>query len=178
MAGVRRSPVVHHASSDLYFLAATARLRADLVCVAAMRRSCGRAGASSEKGKQEVSSDQTIGDASARGVQDPEREHEPPPRPLESSYESTTDALDLFLREVGRRQLLKDVLPALGCDRGARRRRARHRGKHRIETLIVLAARTRRPQPSPPVPPTAGAGSGTAPAPEPPDRSTEEAPPS
>jgi RNA polymerase primary sigma factor len=53
-----------------------------------------------------VSSDQTIGDASARGVQDPEREHEPSPRPLQSSYESTSDPLELFLREVGRRPLL------------------------------------------------------------------------
>jgi RNA polymerase primary sigma factor len=51
-----------------------------------------------------VSSDQTIGDASARGVEDPERESSP--RPLQSSYESTTDALELFLREVGRRPLL------------------------------------------------------------------------
>jgi RNA polymerase primary sigma factor len=39
-------------------------------------------------------------------VQGPEREHEPPPRPLPSSYESSTDALNLFLREVGRRPLL------------------------------------------------------------------------
>ena len=38
-------------------------------------------------------------------VQDREREHEPP-RPLQSSYESTTDALKLFLREVGRHPLL------------------------------------------------------------------------
>jgi RNA polymerase primary sigma factor len=53
-----------------------------------------------------VSSDQTIGDASARGVQDPEREHEPSPRPLHSSDESTSDPLELFLREVGRRPLL------------------------------------------------------------------------
>jgi RNA polymerase primary sigma factor len=53
-----------------------------------------------------VSSDQTIGDASARGVQDPERERESPLRPLQSSYGSTTDALSLFLREVGRHPLL------------------------------------------------------------------------
>jgi RNA polymerase primary sigma factor len=53
-----------------------------------------------------VSSDQTNPDASARGVQDPEREGESPPRPLQSSYGSTTDALSLFLREVGRRPLL------------------------------------------------------------------------
>jgi RNA polymerase primary sigma factor len=39
-------------------------------------------------------------------VQDPEREQEPPPRPLQSSYESTTDPLNLFLREVGRHPLL------------------------------------------------------------------------
>ena len=63
-------------------------------------------GASSEKGKQEVSSDQTNRDASARGVQDPERDRESPLRPLQSSYESTTDALKLFLREVGRHPLL------------------------------------------------------------------------
>jgi RNA polymerase primary sigma factor len=54
-----------------------------------------------------VSSDQTNRDASARGgVQDPERERESPLRPLQSSYESTTDALKLFLREVGRHPLL------------------------------------------------------------------------
>jgi RNA polymerase primary sigma factor len=53
-----------------------------------------------------VSSDQTIGEASARVVQGPEREHESWPRPLQSSYESTSDPLDLFLREVGRRPLL------------------------------------------------------------------------
>ena len=35
-----------------------------------------------------------------------DREHERPSRPLQSSYESTTDALNLFLREVGRRPLL------------------------------------------------------------------------
>jgi RNA polymerase primary sigma factor len=51
-----------------------------------------------------VSSDQTIGNASVRGVQDPERESSP--RPLQGSYESTTDALKLFLCEVGRRPLL------------------------------------------------------------------------
>jgi RNA polymerase primary sigma factor len=39
-------------------------------------------------------------------VQDPEREQEPPPRPLQSSDESTTQPLNLFLREVGRRPLL------------------------------------------------------------------------
>ena len=39
-------------------------------------------------------------------VQDPERGHATPPRPLQSSYESTTDALNLFLREVGRHPLL------------------------------------------------------------------------
>ena len=65
-----------------------------------------RAGASSEKGKQEVSSDQTIGEPSARGVQDPERGRESSPRPLQGSYESTTDPLSVFLREVGRHPLL------------------------------------------------------------------------
>jgi len=35
-----------------------------------------------------------------------QRERESPPRPLQGSYESTTDALDLFLREVGRHPLL------------------------------------------------------------------------
>jgi RNA polymerase primary sigma factor len=53
-----------------------------------------------------VSSDQTNRDASARGVQDAERERESPLRPLQSSYGSTTDALSLFLREVGRHPLL------------------------------------------------------------------------
>jgi RNA polymerase primary sigma factor len=53
-----------------------------------------------------VSSDQTNRDASARGVQDPERDRESPLRPLQSSYESTIDALKLFLREVGRHPLL------------------------------------------------------------------------
>jgi RNA polymerase primary sigma factor len=65
-----------------------------------------RAGASSEKGKQVVSSDQTIGEPSARGVRDPERERESSPRPLQGSYESTTDPLSVFLREVGRHPLL------------------------------------------------------------------------
>jgi RNA polymerase primary sigma factor len=53
--------------------------------------------------------DQTIGGASARGVRDPERERESRLRPLQSSYGSTTDALSLFLREVGRRPLLTPV---------------------------------------------------------------------
>jgi RNA polymerase primary sigma factor len=53
-----------------------------------------------------VSSDQTNRDASARGVQDRERDRESPLRPLQGSYESTTDALKLFLREVGRHPLL------------------------------------------------------------------------
>ncbi len=39
-------------------------------------------------------------------VQGPERERESPPRPLQGSDESTTDALNLFLREVGRHPLL------------------------------------------------------------------------
>jgi RNA polymerase primary sigma factor len=56
-----------------------------------------------------VSLDQTIGGASARGVRDPERERESRLRPLQSSYGSTTDALSLFLREVGRRPLLTPV---------------------------------------------------------------------
>jgi RNA polymerase primary sigma factor len=53
-----------------------------------------------------VSSDQTIGEPSARGVRDPERERESSPRPLQGSYESTTDPLSVFLREVGRHPLL------------------------------------------------------------------------
>ena len=53
-----------------------------------------------------MSSDQTNRDASAKGVQDPERDRESPLRPLQSSYESSTDALKLFLREVGRHPLL------------------------------------------------------------------------
>jgi RNA polymerase primary sigma factor len=46
------------------------------------------------------------GELERRGIEVlQDREHEPP-RPLQSSYESTTDALKLFLREVGRRPLL------------------------------------------------------------------------
>jgi RNA polymerase primary sigma factor len=42
-------------------------------------------------------------------VEEPEKEREkepPPPPPLQTSYETTTDALQLFLREAGRHQLL------------------------------------------------------------------------
>jgi RNA polymerase primary sigma factor len=39
-------------------------------------------------------------------VQEPEKEEAPPPPPLQTSYETTTDALQLFLREAGRHQLL------------------------------------------------------------------------
>jgi RNA polymerase primary sigma factor len=65
------------------------------------RRLPARAEAAAEKGKQEVSSDQTNSDA--------------------SSYESTTDALNLFLREVGRRPLLtaaQEVALAKRLERG------------------------------------------------------------
>jgi RNA polymerase primary sigma factor len=45
-----------------------------------------------------------------RGIdvyEEPEREKEPtPPPPLQTSYETTTDALQLFLREAGRHPLL------------------------------------------------------------------------
>jgi RNA polymerase primary sigma factor len=62
-----------------------------------------------------------IGDASASGVQDPDRERESPLRPLQRSYESTTDALSLFLREVGRHPLLtpaQEVALAKRVERG------------------------------------------------------------
>ncbi|MFL5943836.1 MAG: sigma-70 factor domain-containing protein, partial [Gaiellaceae bacterium] len=36
----------------------------------------------------------------------PEKEEAPPPPPLQTSYETTTDALQLFLREAGRHALL------------------------------------------------------------------------
>jgi RNA polymerase primary sigma factor len=39
-------------------------------------------------------------------VEDAEKEKEPPPPPLATSYETTTDALQLFLREAGRHALL------------------------------------------------------------------------
>ena len=39
-------------------------------------------------------------------VEDPEKEKEPAPPPLSTSYETTTDALQLFLREAGRHALL------------------------------------------------------------------------
>jgi RNA polymerase primary sigma factor len=39
-------------------------------------------------------------------VEDPEKEREPPPPPVPTSYETTTDALQLFLREAGRHALL------------------------------------------------------------------------
>ena len=56
-----------------------------------------------------VTTEALSGELERRGievVQDPEREQEPPPRPLQSLDESTTDALNLFLREVGRHPLL------------------------------------------------------------------------
>src|SRR5213592_4116715 len=39
-------------------------------------------------------------------VEEPEKEKEPAPPPLQTSYETTTDALQLFLREAGRHALL------------------------------------------------------------------------
>src|SRR6266542_3659311 len=39
-------------------------------------------------------------------VEEAEKEKEPPPPPLPTSYETTTDALQLFLREAGRHALL------------------------------------------------------------------------
>ena len=81
----------------------------------------------------------------------------------------------LAWRRCRRRPRRQGVVPALGRDRGAPRRRARHRGKHRIDrpcradapaTAFATGASYR------------GAGSGDTPAAEPPDRSTEEAPPS
>ncbi len=39
-------------------------------------------------------------------VEEPEKEKEPAPPPLQTSYETTTDALQLFLREAGRHPLL------------------------------------------------------------------------
>ncbi|MGZ8701488.1 MAG: sigma-70 family RNA polymerase sigma factor, partial [Gaiellaceae bacterium] len=39
-------------------------------------------------------------------VEEPEKEKEPAPPPLQTSYETTTDALQLFLREAGRNPLL------------------------------------------------------------------------
>jgi RNA polymerase primary sigma factor len=39
-------------------------------------------------------------------VEEPEKEKEPAPPPLQTSYETTTDALQLFLREAGRHPLV------------------------------------------------------------------------
>src|SRR5881397_1679069 len=39
-------------------------------------------------------------------MEEPEKEREPAPPPLQTSYETTTDALQLFLREAGRHPLL------------------------------------------------------------------------
>ena len=78
-------------------------------------------------------------------VQDPERES--PPRPLQSSYESSTDALNLFLREVGRRPLLtpaQEVELAKRLERGDLDAR-----QHMIESnlrLVVSIAKNYRNQ--------------------------------
>ena len=78
-------------------------------------------------------------------VQDPERES--PPRPLQSSYESSTDALNLFLREVGRRPLLtpaQEVELAKRLERGDLDAR-----QHMIESnlrLVVSIAKNYRHQ--------------------------------
>jgi RNA polymerase primary sigma factor len=94
-----------------------------------------------------VSSDQTIGYASARGVQDPERERESPLRTLQSSYGSTTDALSLFLREVGRHPLLT---PAQEVELSKRLERGDLRAKQQmIESnlrLVVSIAKNYRHQ--------------------------------
>ena len=80
-------------------------------------------------------------------VQEPEREHETPPRPLQSSDESTTDALNLFLREVGRHPLLT---PAQEVELAKRLERGDLDAKRRmIESnlrLVVSIAKTYRHQ--------------------------------
>ena len=56
-------------------------------------------------------------------VQEPEKEEAPPPPPLQTSYETTTDALQLFLREAGRHPLLtaaQEVELAKRIERGDR----------------------------------------------------------
>ena len=78
-------------------------------------------------------------------VQDPERES--PLRPLQGSDESTTDALNLFLREVGRRPLLT---PAQEVELAKRLERGDLDAKrHMIESnlrLVVSIAKTYRHQ--------------------------------
>ena len=80
-------------------------------------------------------------------VQDAEREHESPPRQLQSSYESTTDALNLFLREVGRHPLLT---PAQEVELAKRLERGDLDAKqHMIESnlrLVVSIAKNYRNQ--------------------------------
>src|SRR5437867_1852241 len=54
-------------------------------------------------------------------MEEPEKEREPAPPPLQTSYETTTDALQLFLREAGRHALLtaaQEVALAKKIERG------------------------------------------------------------
>jgi RNA polymerase primary sigma factor len=88
------------------------------------------------------------GELERRGIEViQDREHEPPPRPLQSSYESTTDALNLFLREVGRHPLLtaaQEVELAKRLERGDLGAR-----QHMIESnlrLVVSIAKHYRHQ--------------------------------
>jgi RNA polymerase primary sigma factor len=88
------------------------------------------------------------GELDRRGIEvvpDPDRES--PPRPLQSSYESTTDALNLFLREVGRHPLLR---PAQEVELAKRVERGDLDAKqHMIESnlrLVVSIAKNYRNQ--------------------------------
>jgi RNA polymerase primary sigma factor len=92
--------------------------------------------------------DALSGELDRRGIEVvPDSERESPPRPLQSSYESTTDALNLFLREVGRHPLLR---PAQEVELAKRVERGDLEAKrHMIESnlrLVVSIAKSYRNQ--------------------------------
>jgi RNA polymerase primary sigma factor len=80
-------------------------------------------------------------------VENVEKEKDPPPPPLQTSYETTTDALQLFLREAGRHALLtaaQEVELAKKIERGDRA--AKQRMIQSNLRLVVSIAKNYRNQ--------------------------------